>query len=101
MSSDITPDLIKSLISSVDSTNVTVKELAVSVSELVQVEKVREERDKHQEEKNKKYDDHIRKYEASLLRLVSWHITIDKVKVPLIVAFVLALLTLLGFNWKG
>lgn len=101
MSDNITPDLIKSLISSVDSTNETVKELAASVAELVQVEKVREERDKHQEEKNAKYDAHIEKYQSTLSRVARSHTTIDKAMVPLVVAFVLAILTLLGFNWKG
>ena len=100
MSNEINPDLIKSLIRSVESTNETVKELSSNVSELVQIEKVREERDKHQEEKNKIYDEHIKVAEPILQKAKDSQEFISKLKVPVAAAFVIALLALLGFNFK-
>lgn len=100
MSNEINPDLIKSLIRSVESTNETVKELASNVYELVQIEKVREERDKHQEEKNKIYDEHIKVAEPILQKAKDSQEFISKLKVPVAAAFVIALLALLGFNFK-
>ncbi len=101
MSNEITPDLIKSLIDSNKQTNETVSELSKNVAELVQIEKVREERDKHQMEKNDVYDQHIEKFTPVLLRSKTFQDTFDKVKVPVIAAFFIAFLTLLGFNFKG
>lgn len=100
MSNEITPELIKSLISSTKDTNETVAELSKNVAELVQVEKVREERDKHQLEKNEHYDSHITEYTPVLIRAKTFQETFDKVKIPVIAAFVLAFMALLGFNFK-
>lgn len=100
MSNEINPDLIKSLIRSVESTNETVKELASNVSELVQIEKVREERDKHQEEKNQVYDEHIKVAEPILQKAKDNQEFWAKVKVPVASALVIALLVLLGVNFK-
>ena len=99
MSEQITPELVKSLIESNKQTNETVAELSKNVAELVQIEKVREERDKHQIEKNETYDKHIEKYTPVLIWAEDLKETIRKVKVPIIAALCIAVLALLGFNF--
>ena len=101
MSNEITPELIRGLIDAVKSTNDTVKELTMGVTELVQAERVRVEKDLHQEKKNEKIEEFVDRYRPTLDRIVVWHATVDKVKVPLIFALIVAIGTLLGVNWKA
>jgi len=101
MSNEITPELIRGLIDAVKSTNDTVKELTMGVTELVQAERVRVEKDLHQEKKNEKVEEFVDRYRPTLDRIVVWHATVDKVKVPLIFALIVAVGTLLGVNWKA
>ncbi len=101
MSNEITPELIRGLIDAVKSTNDTVKELTMGVTELVQAERVRVEKDLHQEKKNEKVEEFVDRYRPTLDRIVVWHATVDRVKVPLIFALIVAIGTLLGVNWKA
>ena len=101
MSNEITPELIRGLIDAVKSTNDSVKEWTMGVTELVQAERVRVEKDLHQEKKNEKIEEFVDRYRPTLDRIVVWHATVDKVKVPLIFALIVAIGTLLGVNWKA
>lgn len=94
MSDNRTEQLLDTLIQQVS-------KLTSSVDHLVSIDAARIEKEKHQEEKNKEAKTFMDKYKPTLDRVKTWHETIDKVKVPLIFAFIVALGTVLGFNWKS
>lgn len=100
--------LITELIASQKETNESIKEtnkavnhLSSSVDKLITDNKVREEKDKHQEEKNTKFATHIEKTSLTINRVSLFFATWDKVKIPLIVGFIILVMTALKFNFAG
>ncbi len=100
--------LITELISSQKDTNESIKEtnkavnhLSSSVDKLITDNKVREEKDKHQDEKNTSFLKHMEKTNPTVNRLKLVFGTWDKVKIPLIVGFIILVMTALNFNFAG
>tara|TARA_R110000851_G_scaffold97251_1_gene210840 strand:- start:447 stop:773 length:327 start_codon:yes stop_codon:yes gene_type:complete len=100
--------LITELIASQKETNESIKEtnkavnhLSSSVDKLITDNKVREEKDKHQDEKNTAFADYIKSSSSVLGRASVFLATWDKVKIPLIVVFIIAVMTALNFNFSG
>ncbi|MGB0943123.1 MAG: hypothetical protein ACPGUE_12005 [Marinomonas sp.] len=94
MSDNRTEQLLDTLIQQVS-------KLTASVDHLVSIDAARIEKEKHQEEKNEEVKKFMGDYRSTLDRVKTWHETLDKVKVPLIFAVIVALGTLLGINWKA
>lgn len=86
---------------SIKETNKAVNHLSSSVDKLITDNKVREEKDKYQEEKNKAFAAHISSNMPTINRLKLALSTWDKVKVPLIVGFIVLILTALKINFAG
>ena len=86
---------------SIKETNKTVTHLASSVDRLVTDNKVREEKDKYQDEKNISFSSHIAKVLPIISRVKLLFATWDKVKIPLIVGFIILVMTALKFNFAG
>lgn len=100
--------LITELITSQKETNESIKEtnkavnhLSVSVDKLITDNKVREEKDKYQDEKNLKFSAYIEKNTPIINRVALSLSTWDKVKIPLIVGFIILVMTALKFNFAG
>ena len=100
--------LITELITSQKETNESIKEtnkavhhLSSSVDKLITDNKVREEKDKYQEEKNLSFKTHIESVSATVNRVKLALVTWDKVKIPLIVGFIILVMTALNFNFAG
>lgn len=86
---------------SIKETNKTVSHLASSVDKLITDNKVREEKDKYQEEKNTVYSDYMKVASPIVNRVALFFVTWDKVKIPLIVGFIILVMTALNFNFAG
>ena len=100
--------LITELITSQKETNESIKEtnkavnhLSGSVDKLITDNKVREEKDKHQDEKNTSFATHIENTNPTVNRVKLALVTWDKVKIPLIVGFIILVMTALNFNFAG
>ena len=78
-----------------------VANLTDSVNKLVILDAGRMEKDKHQDEKNKKFSDHVEKTSPVINRITLGFATWDKVKIPLIVGFIILVMTALNFNFAG
>ena len=76
-----------------------VEKLALSVSVFVTAEAVRAERDEHQAKKNEAFESFIKESLPILSKAKDSQDMWEKAKVPLLVAFIIAALTLGGFNW--
>ena len=76
-----------------------VEKLALSVSVFVTAEAVRAERDEHQSKKNEAFESFIKESLPILSKAKDSQEMWEKVKVPLLVALIIATLTLGGFNW--
>ena len=86
---------------SIKETNKTVTHLAGSVDRLVTDNKVRDQKDIYQDEKNINFATHIEKTLPTINRLKLAVATWDKVKIPLIVGFIILVMTALKFNFAG
>ena len=86
---------------SIRETNKAVNHLSSSVDRLITDNKVREEKDKHQDEKNINFSTHIEKTLPTINRIKLAVNTWDKVKIPLIVGFIILVMTALKFNFAG
>ena len=100
--------LITELITSQKETNESIKEtnkavnhLSGSVDKLITDNKVREEKDKYQDEKNKSFAAYIEKASPIVNRVSLFLTTWDKVKIPLIVGFIIVVMTALNFNFTN
>jgi len=100
--------LITELITSQKETNESIKEtnkavnhLSSSVDKLITDNKVREEKDKQQDERNTRFAKHIESTLPIISRAALTLATWDKVKIPLIVGFVILIGTALKFNFAG
>ena len=100
--------LITELISSQKDTNESIKEtnkavnhLSGSVDKLITDNKVREEKDKYQEEKNANFSEYIKTASPIVNRVALFFSTWDKVKIPLIVGFIILVMTALKFNFAN
>lgn len=94
--------LITALIESNKTTLEKVDKLCDSVNNLVEIEARREERDKSQQKFNGDVENHMQKvdndYRPVIERAKANQEMLDKVKIPIVSAFVLALLAALGFG---
>ena len=100
--------LITELITSQKEVNVSIKEtneavnhLSDSVDKLITDNKVREEKDKYQDEKNAVFADYMKVASPTVSRVSLAFVTWDKVKIPLIVGFIILVMTALNFNFAG
>jgi len=76
-----------------------VSKIAESVDKLVQIDAAREERDKQQVKKNEEFDQFIKDTREPLFRLRRWHTKVDKWGTAAGFAIIVALSSLLGFNF--
>ena len=103
--------LLEALIDSVKETNKSVKTLSDSVNALVTSEQVRIESDKRQQEINDELSVRIKSVDVKITKFMEdnadalsrakrFHATFDKVSTGIISLIAIALLALLGFNFK-
>ena len=78
---------------------IQVEKLATIVSTFVTAEAVRATRDEHQAKKNDAFELFIKESLPILSKAKDSQDMWEKAKVPLLVAFIIAALTLGGFNW--
>ena len=78
---------------------IQVEKLATIVSSFVTAEAVRATRDEHQTKKNDSFELFIKESLPILSKAKDSQDMWEKVKVPLLVALIIAALTLGGFNW--
>jgi hypothetical protein len=76
-----------------------VSKIAESVDKLVQIDAAREERDKQQAKKNEEFEQFIKDNNEPLIRLRRWHTKVDKWGTAIGFAIIVAIATLLGFNF--
>lgn len=86
---------------SIKETNKAVNHLSSSVDKLITDNKVREEKDKYQDEKNNLFAEHINTNMPTINRVKLVLTTWDKVKIPLIVGFIVLVMTALKINFAG
>lgn len=79
--------------------NGKIEKLTEAITKLAEVQAVRAERDKNQDQFNKRIGKRVDEMEPTVNRLKLNYQTTDKVKVPLIVGFILAILSALGFSF--
>jgi len=94
-----TDQLLETLIKSNTSLSDNVSGLAESVNSLVVIDAARAEREKSQEKSNKKYDDFIDLNTEPLTRLRRWQLRVDKSSDKIFLVVILAIGSLLGFNY--
>ena len=75
--------------------------LTDSVDKLVIMDAGRMERDKQQDKINTRISDHVDTTLPTINRMKLGFATWDRVKIPLIVGFILAVLAALNFNFTG
>jgi len=92
--------LISTLIESIKDTNASMQHLSSSIDKLIIDNKVREEKDKRQDETNKKVEDFMNSALPIINRSSRTQGTFDKAIIPLIVMFIVAVGTALGFMPK-
>ena len=96
-----TTQLLNTLIESNRDTSEAVKELTITVNNLVTIDAAKAEREKNQAEKNEKYDNFIYENTEPLLRLRRLQGHWDKAWDKVLTLIVIAAMAGAGFNFLG